>query len=146
VKIKERRAFWDSSALVPLFCRDAYTARSRQLLRQFTEITVWWNTVVEIHAALVRLQREGLIPAEGTEKALLHLKEFGLRWREILPVERLRDLAEDCLDRYRIRSADSLQLGAALIWCKETPRGRHFICFDLQLCEAARQAGFQVVS
>ncbi len=99
------RAFWDSSALGPLFCRDAYSARSRELLRQFPEVTVWWSTVVEIHGAFIRLLKENRISADGVENALLHLGQFRLRWREILPVEPVRDLAEECLDRYRIDRA-----------------------------------------
>ena len=146
MKTKRIGAFWDSSALVPLFCHDRYSSRSRELLRSFPEMTVWWTTVVEIHGAFIRLLREKSISSEGAATALAHLGEFRLRWREILPVDPVRDLAGECLDRYRVRSADALQLAAALVWCREMPKGRPFLCFDAELSEAARQAGFQVYS
>src|SRR5262249_52471230 len=40
----------------------------------------------------------------------------------------------------------ALHLGAALIWCNQKPRGRLFVCNDLSLGDAARQAGFTVES
>jgi hypothetical protein len=35
-------------------------------------------------------------------------------------------------------------VAAALVWCKERPRARNFICFDNELLDAARSAGFTV--
>jgi predicted nucleic acid-binding protein len=66
-------------------------------------------------------------------------------WREIQPTERVRDLAERRLERYELRAADALQLAAALVWCRERPRGRSFLCRDLRLNEAARGEGFSIV-
>ncbi len=140
MKGKGKQAFWDSSALAPLFFRDTHSARSRRQLRWFPEMTVWWGTIAEIHGAVIQMLKERHISPEGAEKALTHLDQFRLRWREILPIEKIRELAEVSLDRYRIRSADALQLAAALVWCKEHPDGRLFVCFDSELSEAARQS------
>ena len=101
---------------------------------------------MEIHGVFIRLLKQSSISREGMSKALGYLQEFRLRWREVLPVESVRNLAEECLDRYRIRSADALQLAAAIIWCNGNPKGRPFVCFDTELCDAARQAGFDVRS
>lgn len=48
------------------------------------------------------------------------------------------------LERFSIRAADALHLSAALIWCNQKPRGRLFVCNDMRLGDAARQAGFTV--
>jgi len=48
------------------------------------------------------------------------------------------------LERFPIRAADALHLGAALIWCNQKPRGRLFVCNDRRLGDAARQSGFTV--
>ena len=37
------------------------------------------------------------------------------------------------------------KLAAALVWCKEQPRGRLFVCCDARLVEAATKAGFDVL-
>ena len=143
---KDKRAFWDTSALLPLLCRDSFSSRSRELLRQYSTIISWWGTSVEVHAAFFRMQKEGRLKAGDVEIALQLFADFRLRWREILPVERLRELAEDSCRRYEIRSADAMQLAAALIWSNEQPRGRNFICFHNRLLNAARAAGFLVHS
>ena len=143
---QDKRAFWDTSALLPLFCRDPFSTRSRELLRKYSTIVVWWGTPVEIHAALSRLQREGRLTTEGVQNVLSLVAELRLRWREILPVDRVRQLAEESCLRYAIRSADALQLAAALVWCNERPKARNFICFDSHLLGAARAAGFTVYS
>jgi hypothetical protein len=44
-----------------------------------------------------------------------------------------------------LRALDSFQLAAALVWCKEMPRGRQFVCCDVRLAEAATKAGFDVL-
>ncbi|MDQ7843436.1 MAG: hypothetical protein QN141_11835 [Armatimonadota bacterium] len=37
------------------------------------------------------------------------------------------------------------QLAAALVWCRERPRGRSFVCLDRALALAAGTLGFAVV-
>jgi hypothetical protein len=44
-----------------------------------------------------------------------------------------------------LRAADSLQLGAALVWCRQKPAQRRFLSGDQKLCEAASAVGFAVV-
>ena len=141
---QDKRAFWDTSALLPLLCRDPFSTRARTLLRQYSTIIAWWGTAVEIHAAFFRLQRDGRMTGSGVEQALELFDGLRSRWREILPVDRVRQLAEESCRRHAIRSADALQLGAALLWCNEQPKGRYFICFDNRLLDAARAAGFTV--
>jgi predicted nucleic acid-binding protein len=67
-------------------------------------------------------------------------------WREILPSDKLRNQAEDLLDTYALRAADSLQLASALIWCQQRAQDRKFISTDHRLCDAARRVGFAVIS
>ena len=43
-----------------------------------------------------------------------------------------------------LRAADALQLAAALVWAKQLPRKRLFVCFDGRLAEAAGKEGFTV--
>jgi hypothetical protein len=40
---------------------------------------------------------------------------------------------------------DSFRLASVLVWCKEQPRGRLFVCCDVLLAEAATNAGFDVL-
>jgi hypothetical protein len=66
-------------------------------------------------------------------------------WREILPADEVRESAIQLLDTYFLKASDGLQLAASLIWCKNKPVSRGFICGDSRLSAAARSAGFSVV-
>jgi hypothetical protein len=67
-------------------------------------------------------------------------------WREILPDDALRELASRLLDVYPLRASGSLQLAAALTWCRQRPAERRFISGDQRLCDAAEAAGFVVIA
>ncbi|MGH9426982.1 MAG: type II toxin-antitoxin system VapC family toxin, partial [Terriglobia bacterium] len=64
----------------------------------------------------------------------------------VLPGERVREDAMNLLWSYPLVAADALQLAAALTWCNHNPQRRHFISFDMRLCDAAAKAGFSVLS
>jgi len=90
------------------------------------------------------LRKERAISFRAYDASRNRLDELLGSWREILPTDSLRELACVQLERFPIRAADALHLGAALIWCNRKPRGRLFVCNNLRLGDAARQAGFTV--
>jgi hypothetical protein len=44
-----------------------------------------------------------------------------------------------------LKTADALQLSAALLWCENEPDGRAFVCSNGVLRTAANDEGFQVL-
>lgn len=142
--MRTETAFWDTSALVPLCCRQAVTGDARSLARRYGRMVVWWATRVEAYGALARLQRQGLVSEEGLRQMRVRLSFLSRAWLEVLPVESVRDRAEELLFRHGIRATDALQLGAALVWCQGRPQHRPFICFDQRLAEVAAEIGFAV--
>jgi len=137
-------AFWDTSAVVPLCCYQTASAEARSLARHYGRMVVWWCTRVEAYGALARLRREGALTANGFQQTVARLSVLSRAWLEVLPVESVRQRAEELLARQIIRAADALQLAAALVWCQERPQRRVFVCFDQQLAGAATQVGFEV--
>lgn len=134
-------AFWDSSALVPLFVRQTITARARSWYKNF-EIVTWWATPVEMASALARLLRmKELTPAEWM-KARKSIVELAETFFVIPPNAALKVKAIELVEQYDLRAADSLQLAAALAWCEEAPQGRKFLTADERLRQAATLAGF----
>lgn len=101
--------------------------------------------MVEIRSAIERLHRSGGLDAAAKRLALTRLREARLDWTEIVPSDAVRDKAETLLDSYPLRAADSLQLAAALVWCRGRPSSRTFISSDTRLCDAAALAGFTVL-
>lgn len=142
--MKTNVAFWDTSAIVPLCVRQDSSRDFRRIWRKTSRVIVWWGTTIEVRSALSRLHQEKSIDAGGLQFALARLEVMRRKWGEIVPSEKMRDLAETLPDTYGLRALDSCQLAAALVWCNEKPKGRIFVCDDLKLTEAARKAGFSI--
>jgi predicted nucleic acid-binding protein len=143
--MKTSGAFWDTSALVPLLVRQETSVKFRTLWRESGRVVVvWWGASVEMRSALSRLRQRKHISAPELERALTRLDAMRGQWREILASEKLKSVAETLPDSYGLRTLDALQLGAALVWCHEKPKGRVFLCDDVKLCDAAQKAGFTV--
>jgi len=141
--VKKIDAFWDASALVPL-CVAESTSSLVRTASKFKSIVVWWNSPVEMTSAFARLLRNQEIDQQDFRVAMARLTELRRRWIEVQPTEVLRDLAEMLLQRHPLRAADAMQLSAALIWSKQLPRKRLFVCLDSRLAEAANKEGFSV--
>jgi predicted nucleic acid-binding protein len=137
-------AFWDASALIPLFIHEIVSAQAHTLFRQWSPV-VWWGTAVEVESSFARLRRSNGLNDQDWQVALGYLVTLTQSWHEIEPSSNLRDLAGTLMYRFPLRAADALQLAAALRWCQQRPAGRTFISGDIRLCEAAELAGFTVI-
>ena len=144
-KKKTSIGFWDTSAIVPLCCQQNLSQSVRRLWRETARVVVWWGTTVEVRSAISRLHGEGVITVKGRQQSLARLELLRQEWYEITPSDQARRLAEDLPDRYGLRALDSFQLAAALVWCREKPRNRTFVCYDARLAVAAEAVGFTVV-
>jgi predicted nucleic acid-binding protein len=138
------KAFWDTSALLTLFVNQAASPRARAVSRKLPHLVVWWGTTVEVRSAIARLAREGALTTKGATQALARLASLRSRWDEVEPSEPVRRLAEALPESRALRAGDSLQLASALVWCKERPARRPFVCFDNALADAAEAEGFDV--
>lgn len=107
-------------------------------------MVVWWGTPVEARSTLARLTRDGALAGAERVRAVKLLDQLRLSWDEIQPSEQVRALAIELPDRYGIRALDAIQLAAALVWCRERPNRRLFVCFDERLSRAAAEACFRV--
>ena len=136
-------AFWGPSAIIRLCCWQPETADSRRLRREFKRMIVWWGTSVETRNALARLMRDGHLTREKRLRAAARFDLLRAAGDRILPTEKVRSLDEDLPDAHGVRAADALQLAAALVWCRELPKQRPFVCFA-RLSAAAIALGFSV--
>jgi predicted nucleic acid-binding protein len=136
-------AFWDSSMLVPLCAKQSSTALALAFYKRYRPV-VWWGTPVEVASALARLLRMQLLsPAEWARSRVL-ADDLADQWSVVQPTEEIRHRAIDLVNRFDLRSADSLQLSAALEWCAGAPKGRTFLTLDGRLRDAALLCGFGV--
>ena len=134
--------FWDSSALVALLVRESRTTGMATLYREDPDVAAWWGTEVECASAVARLERGGMLDADGTEQALSRLDALRHRWQEIQPVADVKMTARRFLRVHPLRAADALQLAAAFVASGRRPATLEFVCLDTRLTDAARREGF----
>jgi predicted nucleic acid-binding protein len=137
-------SFWDSSALVPLCTNEPRSISAGRLWKNLSQKFVWWETSVEISSALARLERENLISLHKRLSAEKRLEILEKVWTEIQPIPRIKELARTFPAQYKMKAADSLQLAAALVWCKENPKGKDFVSGDEHLIKVAKTIGFTI--
>ena len=137
--------FWDSSALVSALLDEP---RSRQLIEAFDADplpVIWWGTPLECHAAVRRAVRDKRLSRDEATEAAERLRDARAQLREVAPLETVRTRAMRLLSAHPLRTADSLQLAASLIWCEEQPASETFVCLDQRLRDAARREGFTLL-
>ncbi|MBI5771415.1 MAG: type II toxin-antitoxin system VapC family toxin [Verrucomicrobia bacterium] len=136
--------FWDSSAVVPLLVAEPATAAREKQLQADSAMLVWWGTPVECASAVQRLVRDGALRAEDATAAEARLRQLERGWIEIEPTQAVRRQAERLLRLHPLRTADALQLAAALVVCHHEPATLTFVSADEQLAVAARREGFPI--
>jgi hypothetical protein len=137
--------YWDSSAILPLLAREVDTQRCNGQFEEDPRVVTWWGSRIECVSALNRLAREGALGTSAFDQTVSDLDALSSDWMEIQPTERLRQRAMRLLGVHALRTADALQLAAALIACGENPRILPFVCADPRLIDAARKEGFPLL-
>ncbi len=138
-------AFFDTSAIVPLCVAQPASQRAKQAYRRVTRQVVAWTAPIEAAGAIYRAVRLGALSESNARRALGRLAQLEKRWTEVVATDHVRHSAISLLATYDLRSADAIQLASGLLWCKDKPRNRAFVCFDRKLAEAARSVGFTAV-
>jgi prevent-host-death family protein len=105
-----------------------------------------WSTSLEVRSVLNRVRREGTISSAAVRASWERASRLLSACIMIPPTDAVKELAYAQLDRFPLKASDALQLAAALVWCKQNPRGRWFVCNDRQLLTAAVASGFEVLS
>lgn len=137
--------FWDSAAILPLLVRDSSSAPVMQAYELDPEVVVWWGTAVECVSALARLERDGSLAPSSLTEGLRRLEGLADAWREVQPVSAVRQTAIRLLRVHPLRTADALQLGAAIVAAEDHPSTLEFVTLDERLGQAAEREGFAVV-
>lgn len=135
--------YWDASMLVCLCVEESDTGTARRLAAG--GIATWSLSAVEIAAAVERRSREGSLDAEGRAAARVALAELMASWTEITSLTAVRERALRLVATHALRSADAMQLAAALVAVSDRPDGHAFVCADARLREAAGREGFEVL-
>ncbi len=115
------------------------------LLAQDDRMVVWWATEVEAISALARRHRDERLDQTALIQSRTLLTELANSWSVVQPSARVRDMAMRLLLMHPLRTADALQLAAAVAWADGELSDHQFICLDERLRFAASREGFIVV-
>jgi uncharacterized protein len=137
--------FWDSSAIVPLLVAEPSSAVVMGMYEIDPEVVAWWATEAECVSALARLERDGSLSASSMTEGLRRLEGLASAWREVQPVTAVRQTAIRLLRVHPLRTADALQLGAAIVAAEDHPASLQLVTLDERLAQAAEREGFPVV-
>lgn len=131
------QAYWDASAALALIFDEAHSAHARLAQSQFSIATAWSWTRVEIEAGVARRDRTG--------SYRLHLDALLARiiWFDLNPANYSAAIALNY--RHRLRAA-----GAGHLFClrqaQKIDATLTLVCFDAELCAAARAEKLRVWS
>jgi len=137
--------FWDTSAIVRLLVAETSSAAIMQEYERDPEVIAWWATEAECVSALARLERDDSISAPSIAEGLRRLDGLARAWREVQPVTAVRTTAIRLLRVHPLRTAEGLQLGAAIVASENHPASLQIVTLDERLAQAAEREGFPVV-
>ncbi len=130
---------------MPLLVAEQSTDALSVTFEQGPAMLVWWATEVECESAIARLERAGDLTGETTLESRARLDALADGWHEVQPVKAVRRAARRLLRVHPLRSADALQLAAALVGCEGDPATLEIVSLDAHLIDAARREGFTIL-
>jgi uncharacterized protein len=134
--------FFDTSALLKRYLKEAGTEKVEALFESATLVIVSSTTEVECASAFQRLLKTKYIDVEKYE----HLKEnIAIDFPFFHHVEFDQAVRKDCctlIDKYSLKPLDTIQLASALQVLKEIDS---FVVSDKQLKRYASKEGFTVI-
>lgn len=136
--------YFDASALVKRYVREAGSSTVRRLLASGTPATSRLSEV-EVASAIARRAREGAFAAPLRDRmtAALDGDLPALAVVEMIP--EITAEARALLVRHPLRAGDAIQLASCLYLQRELREAVPFVAFDQRLSDAARAEGLTVV-
>jgi predicted nucleic acid-binding protein len=127
-----------------MIVREQSSARIEQTYASDRAVVVWCMTPVEVWSGVSRKRRERVLGSPEMREARRRLQLLAGDWTEIDDLRAVRSRAQRLVEVHPLRSADALQLAAALVVVSDRPDGFGFVTLDDQLGEAAEREGFSL--
>jgi predicted nucleic acid-binding protein len=132
--------FFDTSALIKNYIEETGSEKVSALMEEAEEIFVSEITIIECFSTLKRILSERLI----RESDYLHLKdEIQYDFGFLSKVGISPESCEQLIDKYQLKSLDSIQLAASLSVSDEIDT---FICCDKKLLKAAEAENLETLN
>jgi uncharacterized protein len=129
---------------VPLLVQQSASDQLRRVAESDPAVVTWWATPVECASAIARLQRQRQLSPAGAAAAITRLRSSVSVWTELWPSDDVREQAIRLVRVHPLRSADALQLAAAIVAADYQPSSLEFVTLDERQAEAAEKEGFRI--
>jgi len=131
--------FFDSSALAKRYIQETGTERVAELISGASSLGLSIICLTELISALCRRRREKKLSHEQYLKTKRTLFEDAEDANIVSITDEVMARAVDLLERWTLRSADSIQVASAAEWGADL-----FVSADVRQCDAARGYGLAV--
>ena len=135
--------YFDASALAKRYVQEAGSPQISRLLAKGHPATSRLSEV-EVASALSRRAREGVIKTQERDRALEALQRDMSAFYVVEIIPAVTTQAIHLLTRYRLRSADALQLASSLFLQNSLQSEVEFVAFDQKLMDVAHREGLTV--
>ena len=137
--------FCDTSALVKLYVREAFSADVERMAATAEAVAVSRIAWAEAMAALARRSREHPADEDAIETVRSRLRADWPEFAIVEVTQPLVELAGEYADTFALRGYDSVQLAAARILQEAVSGELCFACFDVRLQKAAKVLGMRTL-
>ena len=135
--------YFDTSAFLKIFIEEDGSDKVQALVEDLEggELIILDLTILEARSAIRRLEREGNISAERARNVLRQIADDAANMYFVQQTATAMSEAERLLDRYALRTLDSLQLAGYLVARQDMRSPLIFVCADNRLLAAAHREG-----
>jgi uncharacterized protein len=138
-------AYFDSSALVKNYVREAGSSRVRGLLTTY-EFLSSAITPIELQSALQRRHRQREITQRNYHSIFARLANDRLYWQLIEVVPQVLSKAEELVRTENVRTLDAIHIASAIIIQESFPTLLPFISADERQLAAAQNSALTVIA
>jgi uncharacterized protein len=131
--------FFDSSALAKRYVQEPGSERVAELMSGASSLGLSIVCLSEVISALCRRRREKKLSHQQYLKTKRTLFEDAEDANIVSITDQVMARAVDLLERWPLRSADSIQVASAVEWGADL-----FVSADIRQCDAARGYGLEV--
>jgi predicted nucleic acid-binding protein len=137
--------YFDASALVKRYVREAGSVRVRRLLASAIVATSRLSEV-EVASGIIRRAREGAFTSAHRDRALAALQRDMPAFAIVELIPEVTADARALLLRHPLRASDAIQLASCVYLQRQLNRPVPFVAFDQRLVDAAGAEGVAVVA
>ena len=131
---------------MPLLVVEALTDDVKGVYEEDPGLIVWWGTELECASALSRRERREELLTGAMTQAFQRLEALKGSWHEIQPAEAVRRTARRLLRVHDLRTADALQVAAAIVAAEGHPEMLEVVTLDERMGDTVLKEGFELAS